>query len=103
MKKMIFVLLIALILLCGCDLDRTRYEIKVEMTGSDPVFVEIKHRDLGFHMPPADVTEYIVDDGWTHELHYFVKCTSVSACTINIYEDDVLVHNEIGTYIIWGK
>ena len=103
MKKIIFAILVLVVVLIGCDLDREKVEVRLSITGSDPAHLTIRHEDFGYIDLPVEVTRWFVEDAGTYELHYFFVVYSISDITVDVYEDDILVHTETGTYVNWGK
>lgn len=106
MKKIIFILLVALVLM-GCNPFMRFEEIRVEVDGPTSVVLNVNHKTYFDEMPPISVIEYVdvnnLGFGRSSYAHYFVTCFSEQDFTINIYENDVLQHSEVTNYIIYEK
>lgn len=99
MKKIIFVLFVILAL-SGCEPFMSWIEVKIEVIGADPARISFNRSDYGLQILPFEASKRICNNntGWG-DVQYYIDCSSISPVTLNVYENGILTHTEIGTII----
>lgn len=101
MKKL-FVLLFVLITLLSCSEPMPRtIEIRVEVSGNEPVHFKFDHTDIGYVATPYTFNRIVHQLSYMPALSYSIECYSITPCTIVVYEDDLILHTETGSFIYW--
>jgi uncharacterized protein YceK len=98
--KYLFLGLLVLVVLSGCEPFMSWIEVKIEVIGNGTAQISFNTSDYGIQALPFEANKMICNNntGW-NDVTYYIDCSSINTIILNVYEDGILTYTETGNII----